>query len=180
MGDLAAGGIATMDGIHAVFDMATAPSHKQAMLAGRFQSLTQKIAGAGNEAGRRAFSLAMGRLLFVAVQTLGVSPHPKVMRPSPATVMASLTSVMEGESPEMQRVARMAADSRLAADFIRTIGDPPPRPDLLAAAAAVVLRDVLHTRGAHDDPLQRWTLFGQVSNAVIAAHYLNSPQRHHS
>lgn len=176
MADLGAAGCAAMDGIHAVFEMATAPPYLEAKLAGRFQALVQRVTDTGNEAGHRAFALAMGRLLFVSVQTLSLSPYPKVAPLSSATVRASLASLMEDQSLEVQKLARMAADSRLVADFIRIVGDPPPRPDLLAAAAAAVLREVLRSRAAHDDPLQRWTLFGRVSNAVIGAHYLNSVQ----
>lgn len=162
-----------MEGVHAVFNMATAPSHQQAMLAGRFQALLQRIEATGSEAQRRSFAVGLARLLFAAVQAMAVSPNPKVARMSPATVVATLTSLMQGQPADVLKVARMAAGSRLVADFIRSIGDPPPRPDLLATAAAVILRDVLRSRGGQTDMLQQWTLFGQLSNAVLTAHHMS-------
>jgi hypothetical protein len=169
--ELSIGGIAAMQAIHAVTDIAnTAHGHDRELI-GRFRALVAMAIEHRDRHGASAMRAALTRLLFTTTHTLR---QPVQVRPgvtaTPPDIEAVAAELTRDQAPEVQRLMRMCAASRALPAFVRSIGEGA---DIisLGLAAAVVLREVLALR-AGKDPMRRWVITGQVANNVIAAHYL--------
>lgn len=173
--ELAFGGIAAMHGIHAIVEMASAAPHQEAVMAGRFRALVRMITDNNERRGVSGLRSALTRMLYVSAQTLGM---PKQVQPgvvaSPPRVEDSLNELSREQGPDVQRLLRMVADSRHLSNFVRAVGEGSSPSELaaLGMTAAVVLREVLRVRVSNNDPMLRWVTLGQVTNSVMAAHYL--------
>lgn len=174
--ELAAGGISAMEAMHAVVDMASAPSDRMTVMIGRFHALVRMTEDTGNEHGLRGLRTALARLLYVSTQTLGL---PAQARAGGATSQTQLhKSVMQlipGQDPDVQKIMVTASECRSVADFLRVVingSAATTTPTTLGNAAAVVLREVLRTRGGVSDPMRRWVILGQLTSTVVTAHYL--------
>jgi hypothetical protein len=172
--ELAIGGIAAMQGIHAVADIAATPASQDRELAGRFRALARMTNEHGDQHGITGMRTALMRLLYVATRTLGMPMQVRLgITASPPQIEAAILELTSGQSLEVQRLMRIAAECRTLPAFVRGVGDGADITSL-GLAAAVVLREVLRVRGGND-PMRRWVVLGQVTSSVIATHYLQRP-----
>lgn len=183
--ELGIGGMAAFQAMHAVIEMAQQPEAAlhTSQLYQRFLGLSMMTRQTGDVAAQRGFTLALARLLFEAVKALNLSlttvtgaPLDDVVTFGPQEAARVMQDVLAGQEPDVIRAGQAAQTAPSLPDFIRAIGygaQNPVADSDLAYAGVLVLRRLLDLR-THGEPMRRWILLGQLSNAVGAAHYLRA------
>lgn len=168
--ELTENGTGALCAVHAVTDMATAPSSLLDGLMGRFQSLcTINVDYRMGGAHHATFRLSLTRLAFMAAKKLQQRGDATDRRDR-----APLTELLRNEDEQVKRLALAAARAATLPDFIRATGygsQPPASAFDLGITAAVLLRELLDEV---EDPALRWAACGTVTNPVVALHYLRA------
>lgn len=173
--DLAIGGIATFQALHAVLDMADRLDGPIGELRGPFLALAESTRDTHNEAAQKGFRLGLLRLLFAAMQSLYLREQARVAQgfTDVGSVDALVDELLDGSTGEVARLVRLAQSTMSPADFLRatTYGaQTQARDEDICRAAALVLHALLQLDKG--DPERRWIVLGSLTNALAAAHYL--------
>lgn len=175
--EMLAGGVNMMQAVHAVTEMATAPAHRENELSGRFRVLcrvndnAEVTAPAGYQ--QRTFRLTLIRLVYAAVHTVR-RPTKRDSKVDPHLILIELT---RNQPAEVQKLVYAANEARSLPDFLRAVDygvdvddeNGPASSFDLGTAAVIVLRDSMT---GVTDPLRHWMKMAEVTNQVIAKHYL--------
>lgn len=176
------GGVAALQAIQAVVDIAAQPEGEDGPYYDFFASLAT-ITTAQSSVAQRGFTLGLSGLLFALVTDLhgpavlpGV-PSLTVDGPSRSLtqVVTTLDDILAGQDPDVVKIARVAHQAARLADLIRAIdnssAEEPVTALTLAQANVLVLRRIIKERaGRH--PAARWALLGQVMASVMGPHYM--------